>query len=181
MDWDVSDRDRVRGRYLYSRFSGIDTERSLFAGVFCNGSETTPIWSLSPNTIHFPPRLKTNSAPLIAETTTSDLLADFSFPDLDWFLRLCYFDDIGRPPTWTQPGAIRYGQVQDELQLSDSITGLLDRHTLKSGYDFRDMILSSFVCLIPERLLLVTYISERYLSDLSPDSLAIVFLAPTVL
>jgi len=24
MDWDVSDRDRVRGRYLYNRYSGID-------------------------------------------------------------------------------------------------------------------------------------------------------------
>ena len=38
MDWDISDRDRVRGRYLYSRYSGNRHQRSFFAGILCDRS-----------------------------------------------------------------------------------------------------------------------------------------------
>ncbi len=119
MDWDLSDRDRVRGRYLYSRFSGIDTSQRFAARVLCNCSRAIPIWFPYPNTIHFPPTTQNEFRTAYSRNDDRRSAPDSAFPGLDSFPTLA-FDDIG-----LQLGAnpvYPNGQVQDELQLSDSIT-----------------------------------------------------------
>ncbi len=174
MDWNVSDRDRVRGRYLYSRFSGIDTLGVSLPAFFAIIPSNTHLVSLS--------EYHTLSA-----TTQNEFRAAYSrnydrrsaptpaFPGLDSFPTLV-FDDIN-----LQLGAnyiYPSGEIQDELQLSDSITRTFHRHTLTAGYNFRDIILSTSFVSFPRGY--YDYLTlEQYLRDLVPDSGGLRFLGTT--
>ncbi|MEO8050959.1 MAG: TonB-dependent receptor, partial [Acidobacteriota bacterium] len=70
------------------------------------------------------------------------------------------------------------GQVQGELQLSDAITATRGRHTLKIGYDFRDIILSTSFVSYPRGYYWYSSL-ERYLQDLTPDDFGQRFLGTT--
>ena len=101
---------------------------------------------------------------------------DFTYPGLDSFPTLA-FDDIRGLQLGANP-ANPNGQIQDELQLSDTITATRGRHTLKIGYDFRDIILSTSFVSNPRGY--YDYLTlEHFLLDLSPDSFGLRFLGTT--
>ncbi len=174
MDWDLSDHDRVRGRYLYSRFSGIDTTSVSLPAFFAVVPSNTHLVSLS-------------EYHSLSATTQNEFRASYSrnynrrstpdltFPGLDSFPTLA-FDDIG-----LQLGANPAnpnGQIQDELQLSDTITATKGRHTLKIGYDFRDIILSTSFVSNPRGYYDYQTL-EQYLRDLTPNTSGNRFLGTT--
>jgi Carboxypeptidase regulatory-like domain/TonB dependent receptor len=174
IDWDLSDRDRVRGRYLYTKYSGIDTKNAELPAFFATVPDNTHLVSLS--------EYHTFSATTINEFRAAYSRNDqrrstpnLSFPGLDSFPTL-YFDDTGLQigPNWNYP----YGQVQDELQLSDSITRTVHRHTLTAGYDFRDIILSTSFVSYPRGFYEYSSL-QQYLLDLTPDSFGTRFLGTT--
>ena len=165
MDWAVSDRDRVRGRYLYSRFSGIDTSGAYLPAFFAKVPINTHLVSLSEYHT-FSATTQNEFRAAYSRNFDQRSAADVSFPGLTGFPAF-YFDDIGGLQFGPNPG-YPYGQVQDELQLSDSITRSFQRHTLKAGYDFRDVILSSSFVSYPNGYYWYSSL-DRYLSDLPPD------------
>ena len=165
MDWDVSDRDRVRGRYLYSKFSGIDTNQVYLPAFFAKVPDNTHLVSLSEYHT-FSAVTQNEFRAAYSRNYDQRSAADVSFPGLTGFPAF-YFDDIGGLQFGPNPG-YPYGQVQGELQLSDGITRTFQRHTLKAGYDFRDVILSSSFVSYPNGYYWYSSL-ERYLSDLTPD------------
>ena len=174
MDWDLSDRDRVRGRYLYSRFSGIDTSGVSLPAFFAMVPSNTHLVSLSEYHT-FSATTQNEFRAAYSRNYNRRSAPDFTYPGLDSFPTLV-FDDIA-----LQLGASKgnpNGQIQDELQLSDTITTTLGRHTLKIGYDFRDIILSTSFVSYPRGL--YDYQSlEQYLLDLTPASGGFRFLGTT--
>jgi hypothetical protein len=173
MDWDVNDRDRVRGRYLYTRYSGIDTNQVYLPAFFAKVPDNTHLVSLSEYHT-FSATTQNEFRAAYSRNDQQRSAANVTFPGLPGFPAL-YFDDIGGLQFGPNPG-YPYGQVQDELQLSDSITRTFQRHTLKAGYDFRDVILSSSFVSYPNGYYWYSSLA-RYLSDLTPDLFGQRFLA----
>ena len=166
MDWDVSDRDRVRGRYLYSKYSGIDTSQVDLPAFFAKVPINTHLVSLSEYHT-FSATTQNEFRAAYSRNYDQRSAADVTFPGLTGFPTL-YFNDIGGGLQVGPNPGYPYGQIQDELQLSDSITRTFQRHTLKAGYDFRDVILSSSFVSYPNGYYGYSSL-ERYLSDLTPD------------
>ncbi|HTM13080.1 MAG TPA: TonB-dependent receptor [Bryobacteraceae bacterium] len=166
IDWDVSDRDRVRGRYLYTRYSGIDTSQVYLPAFFAKVPDNTHLVSLSEYHT-FSATAQNEFRAAYSRNFDQRSAADVTFPGLTGFPTL-YFDDIGGGQFFGPNPGYPYGQVQDELQLSDSITKTFSRHTIKVGYDFRDVILSSSFVSYPNGYYWYSSL-ERYLSDLTPD------------
>lgn len=174
MDWDISDRDRVRGRYLYSRYSGIDTSGITLPEFFATVPSYTHLISLSEYHT-FSPVLQNELRAAFSRNDGRRRAGDFKFGNLDTFPTL-YFQDVG-----LQLGpdpSIPNGQIQDELQLSDSISKTFQRHTLKVGYDFRDIILSTSFVSNPRGYYGYQTL-QQYLLDLTPDSFGSRFLGTT--
>ena len=165
IDWDVSDRDRVRGRYLYTKYSGIDTSGVYLPAFFAKIPDNTHLVSLSEYHT-FSAVTQNEFRAAYSRNYDRRSAADVSFPGLAGFPAF-YFDDIAGLQFGPNPG-YPYSQVQGELQLSDSLTRTFQRHTLKAGYDFRDVILSSSFVSYPNGYYWYSSL-ERYLSDLTPD------------
>jgi hypothetical protein len=164
-DWDISERDRVRGRYIYNKYTGIDINAQL--PVF---------YTLIPDNRHLfsISEFHTFSSTLVNEFRASYNrknnnypVGDFKFPGLDQFPNL-QFDDLNLQvgPDSSTP----QGYIQGTLQGTNNITKTLSRHTIKAGYQFQDIIASnSFIQRARGDYDYSTV--DLYLRDLSPDSL----------
>ena len=167
MDWDVSDRDRVRGRYLYTRYSGIDTSQVYLPAFFANVPDNTHLVSLSEYHT-FSGATQNEFRAAYSRNYDQRSAADVTFPGLSGFPVL-NFNDLGSDGLQFGPNpGYPYGQIQDELQLSDSITKTFNRHTIRAGYDFRDVILATSFVSYPNGDYWYSSL-ERYLTDLTPD------------
>ncbi len=167
VDWEVSDRDRVRGRYLYSRFSGIDTSQVSIPAFFATVPDNTHLVSLS-EYHSFSGTLQNEFRAAYSRNNDQRSAANVTFPGLAGFPTL-YFGDLGDNGLQIGPNpGYPSGQIQDELQLSNSITKTFQRHTIKAGYDFRDVILPTSFVSYPNGDYWYSSL-ERYLTDLAPD------------
>jgi hypothetical protein len=163
-DWNISDRDKVRGRYIYSRFTGIDTNSVMLPEFFATVPVNTHLISLS-EYHSFSPDTLNELRLAYSRNNSRRTVGDISFPGLDSFPTL-YFADVGLllGPNPNFPS----GQIQGVLQASDTLTKTVGRHTIKAGYDFRDIILSTSFVSYPRGY--YGYASlEQYLLDLTPD------------
>lgn len=136
MDYNISQSDQIRGRYIYNSVVGLDT------------AATFPIFFLGqPNKFHlvtineyhtFSPTL-TNELRLgfnrFAQTFSS---GNFSFPGLDSFPNL-QFNDLGSLQVGPDPNAPQ-GAIQNTYQLSEALTWTKGAHTLKFGIEGRKLI-----------------------------------------
>jgi hypothetical protein len=136
MDYDLSTRDQIRGRYIYNSTVGIDN------------SPTLPVFfTPQPNKFHlvtineyhtFSPTL-TNEVRLgfnrFAQTFSA---GNFAFPGLDSFPNL-QFNDLGNLQVGPDPNAPQ-GAIQNTYQLADAITWTKSAHTLKFGIEGRKLI-----------------------------------------
>jgi hypothetical protein len=175
MDWDLSDRDRVRGRYLYSRFSGIDTSAVALPAFFAIVPSNTHLVSLS-EYHSFDATTQNEFRASYSRNYNRRSAPNLTYPGLDSFPTLS-FDDMVGLQLGANP-ANPNGQIQDELQLSDAITLTRGRHTLKFGYDFRDILLSTSFVSNPRGN--YDYLTlQQFLLDNSPDSFGLRFLGTT--
>jgi len=166
VDWDVSDRDRVRARYLYTRYAGIDASQVYLPSFFATVPDNTHLVSLSE--YHTFSSLTQNEfRAAYSRNDDQRSAANVTFPGLTGFPTL-YFDDLGPGLQFGPNPGYPYGEIQDELQLSDSITRTFQRHTLKAGYDFRDVILPTSFVSYPNGDYWYSSV-QQYLSDLTPD------------
>jgi hypothetical protein len=135
MDYNISTKDQIRGRYIYNSVVGIDTNATL--PVFF-----TP----TPNKYHliaineyhtFGPSL-TNEFRLGFNRHASNLPAgNFSFPGLDSFPNLIFVDtglQIGPDGNAPQSG------IQNTYSAAEALTWTKGAHTLKFGFEGRKLI-----------------------------------------
>lgn len=165
IDYDISTMDKVRGRYIYNRYTGIDTNAQL--PVFYTPiPDNRHLFSLS--------EFHTFNATTLNEFRVSYTrknnnfpVGDFKFPGLDQFPNLT-FDDLNLQvgPDSSTP----QGYIQGQLEATENFTKTFNRHTLKAGYQFMDVIASnSFVQRSRGDYDYSTV--DFYLRDISPDSL----------
>jgi carboxypeptidase family protein len=136
MDWDISTKDQIRGRYIYNSIIGIDTAANLpaFFLPFPNKFHLVTI-----NEYHtFTPTL-TNELRLgynrFAQTISS---GNFNFPGLDSFpnLQLNDLNQLQIGPDGNAP----QGSNQNTYQLAEALTWTKGKHTVKFGIEGRKLI-----------------------------------------
>ena len=164
-DWDASANDRLRVRYLYSKISSIDTSSATLPTFFVMAPDNTHLVSLSEYHSFSPSTLNElrlgYSLNNSRETASSD-----KFPGLTAFPELYFYDLNGLVfgPSATVPN----GTLQGEFQASDMITRTIGKHSLKAGYDFRDIIQTTNFVSYASGLYEYSSVG-RFLQDLSPD------------
>lgn len=137
MDYDISSKDQIRGRYIYNSAVGIDNTANLPAFFL---PQPNKFHLVTINEYHtFSPTL-TNEARLgfnrYANTTLGS--GNFTFPGLDSFPNLV-LNDLGflqLGPDSSAPS----GTIVNTYQLSDAITWTKNAHTLKFGIEGRKYI-----------------------------------------
>jgi hypothetical protein len=137
IDGNISNKDQVRGRYIYDKSVGIDFNAAL--PVFY---QPNPVLnhSVSVSEFHnFNPTLE-NELRLAYRRNNGNISAgNFQFPGLDAFPNVS-FDDLGLQlgPDPNTPS----GQIANSSSLQDNITKTWGRHTFKAGYSIVDTILT---------------------------------------
>jgi len=130
VDYDISDKDSIRGRFVLNRTGEIDTAASLPA--FFETEPTNAYLATFSEYHNF-------SATLINEFRLGynkygniDPSGNFNFPGLDQFPNLVFYDlgvQLGPDPNSPQYG------YQDTYQATDNLTWNKGAHTIKVGFD----------------------------------------------
>ncbi len=175
IDWDASDKDRLRGRYVYSGFSGIDTASATLPLFFVTRPSDTHLVSLS-EYHSFSPTTQNELRIGYSHGDTRETATSLKFPGLSAFPTIIV-EDLGGITVGPSP-IVPNGTLQDEFQASDMITRLIGKHALKAGYDFHDIIqTTSFVSYAGGEYVYSTL--GTYLQDSSPDLFGERFLGTT--
>lgn len=172
IDWDINDKDRVRGRYVYNGFSGIDTSSATLPTFFVTRPSDTHLVSLS-EYHSFSPATQNELRVSYSRNNSQETASNVKLPGLQAFPEF-YFEDLGL--TFGPSATVPNGTIQGELQASDMITRLVGKHALQAGYNFGDIIqTTSFVSYAQG---LYEYSSVGlFLQDVSPNLLAERFLS----
>jgi hypothetical protein len=170
LDFNQSERDQWRGRYVGNRIDLID---------FGNGATNLPVFFLnrpirtsliSISNFHtFSPTI-TNELRLAYNRYTSVTSAgDFKYPGLDVFPNILIAQDLNLQigPNPNAPQAT----IQNTYQLSENLSMFKGKHELKFGFDYRNLIAeSTFIQRIRGDYDYNTL--DRFVRDLTPDALA---------
>jgi Carboxypeptidase regulatory-like domain len=167
IDYDISSKDQLRGRYVYNRTVGIDTAATLPAFYL-----PTPFkfHLLTVNEYHtFNPNTQNEFRLGYNRYFNTTPAGNFSYPGLDVFpnitLNSLNFNNIG--PDGNAPQFT----IQNTYQLSDSISWTHNKHTVKVGIEGRKLISpQSFTQRARGDYEYNTL--GQFLDDLSPDALA---------
>jgi Carboxypeptidase regulatory-like domain/TonB dependent receptor len=139
IDWNISQSDQVRGRFIYANTTGLDSNANL--PVFFQ-SQPTVNHSGSISEFHnFSPTMENEIRISFSRNNASVGAGNFQFPGLAAFPNLS-FDDLGLQlgPDPNTPS----GSIENKFQIQENITKTWGRHTFKAGYNFLDVILSGF-------------------------------------
>jgi Carboxypeptidase regulatory-like domain/TonB dependent receptor len=136
MDYDLSSKDQIRGRYIYNSTVGIDNNPTLPA-----------FFTPQPNKFHL---VTINEYHTFSPTLTNEVrlgfnrfaqtfdAGNFAFPGLDSFPNL-QFNDLGQLQVGPDPNAPQ-GAIQNTYQLAEAMTWTKNAHTLKFGIEGRKLI-----------------------------------------
>ncbi len=136
MDWAISPKDSFRGRYIYNRWTGIDTAAYLPA-FFQPLPQRFQLVALS-EFHNFTPNL-INEARLGFNRFYQDYTSgSFAFPGVDSFPNLTMWDmaGINIGPDGNAPQST----IQNMYQVTDNVSWVKGRHTWKFGFDGRKFI-----------------------------------------
>ncbi|HEV2402383.1 MAG TPA: carboxypeptidase regulatory-like domain-containing protein [Candidatus Sulfotelmatobacter sp.] len=139
MDWDVSDKDQVRGRYIYNEIKTIDTSALLpvFYTPFLQPYHLVTLaefHSFTPN-IGNEFRVGFNRT---GQNYTVPGGALGKFQNLDAFPNLT-IDDLGSINVGPDPNAPQYA-IENTYQLEDNFSWVYKNHNFKFGVDLRKQI-----------------------------------------
>jgi hypothetical protein len=162
-DYNISDKDQLRGRYIYNRLAQIDTVAQL-AAFYTFNNNVYHVASLA-EYHNFTPSV-TNEFRLGYNRMNQPVSAgNFSFPGLDAFPNLTFNDlglDIG--PNDNAPQT----DIQNTYQLQDNFTWVKGKHTLQFGFDGKRFISPSTFTQRSRGDYVYTSL-ELYLRDITPD------------
>lgn len=138
MDYTISDRDQLRGRFVSNRDAIIDTAAEL-PEFYSNRLTTSNLFSLSE--FHtFSPSLLNELRLAYSRFDDNTPVPSIGYPGLDAFPNIVLYDvgvQIGPDPNAPQ------ATTQNNYQLSDNLSWIKGRHVLKFGVDARDLIAST--------------------------------------
>ncbi len=163
IDYNLSDKDQIRGRWIYNKSSGI------VAGYVPAFNVISPndnyMYNLSE--FHsFSPTLQNEFRVSFSRNVNSLPLAPEKFPGLDAFPELTIDELNGLTFGPTNPS----GSTQNLFQVQDNVTKVLGRNTIKFGGNFIDMISTNyFIQRVTGNYEYSTL--GLYLTDVEPDVL----------
>lgn len=164
IDYNISDKDQLRGRYVYNKTTGIDVFAAL--PVFY-GPEPILNNMVSLSEFHnFSPTMENELRVSYTRHNQQIPPGNESFPGLSVFPNLT-IDELGSLQIGPDPNSPS-GDIQNLFQTQESVTKTWGRHTFKAGYDFSDLVLSSYF--VQRVRGDYEYSSlQQFLTDLSPD------------
>ncbi|HUJ23365.1 MAG TPA: carboxypeptidase regulatory-like domain-containing protein [Bryobacteraceae bacterium] len=165
IDYNMSEKDQLRGRWIYNRITGIDAFPVLPAFYVSQPNNT---YSYSLSEFHtFTPTFQNEFRAAFSRNVSLVPAAPQTFPGMK------IFPDIDVDPLNLQIGGGSTepsGSVQNLLELQDNVTKVMGRHTIKFGYSFTDVILTNyFIQRVRGEYEYSTL--QQYLYDLTPDVL----------
>lgn len=139
MDWNISDKDQVRGRYIYSKNSQIDVSGQI-----------PTFWTLLPQRFHvftfsefhnFSPNLTNEVRVGFNRFTQTFTDGGFSYPGLDSFPNLIVgFGEVNAgPQIGPDPNAPQFA-VQNFYQFNDNVSWIKGSHNFKFGFQYGEYI-----------------------------------------
>jgi len=165
LDYNISNADQLRGRWIYNRITGIDAFPVLPAFFVSQPNNT---YMLSVSEFHtFSPTWQNEFRAAFSRNFTLTPISSQTFPGFKAFPDID-LDDLNLQigPGQTEPS----GSIQNVFEAQNNMTKVLGRHTLKFGYSFSDVILTNFFI---QRVRGEYEYSnlQQYLYDLTPDVL----------
>ena len=164
IDYNRSDRNQWRGRYIDNKSSIIDATANL--PVFFL-SRPIRRMSIAISEFHiFSPIVANEFRSAFNRYNDNVSADDFRYPGLDVFPNIQIQQDLNLQlgPDPAAPQA----RIQDTYQLSDNVTWFKGRHDLKFGVDGRNLIYeSTFISNVRGNYNYTTL--DRFLRDLTPD------------
>ena len=163
LDYNVSEKDQIRGRWIYNKSEGLQLPASLPA---FNVNSPNNNYLLSVSEFHnFTPTLQNEFRSSFSRNVNYLGLPNIKFPGLDVF-PVITIDNLGATMGPVGP----QGSIQNLFQAQDNLSKVLGRHTIKVGYHFTDVILTNYF--IQRVLGNYEYSTmQQYLFDLTPDVL----------
>jgi hypothetical protein len=139
IDANISNKDQLRGRYIYDKSVGIDPLANL--PVFFQPNPVVNNSGSISEFHNFSPTLENELRIAYRRNNANTSAGNFQFPGLDAFPNIS-FDDLGLQlgPDPNTPT----GSISNSSSLQDNITKTWGRHTFKAGYSIVDTILSGF-------------------------------------
>ncbi len=138
-DWTISNKDQFRARYIYDKNSEIDNMASL--PVFY-AAETLFNNILSLSEFHnFSATMENEIRISYSRRNQQDPAGNVTYPGLNLFPNIGVDElqlQLGPDPNAPQGG------IQNSFQIQENVTKTMGRHTFKAGYNFSDIILSSY-------------------------------------
>lgn len=136
MDWDISGKDQVRGRYIYNKQIAIDTAAAL--PVFYTNLRT-PLHLVTLAEFHtFSPSIGNEFRVGFNRSAADTPVPNVKFQNLDAFPNLT-IDELGGINVGPDPNGPQYA-TQNTYQLTDNLSWVKGNHTLKFGVDLRKQI-----------------------------------------
>ncbi len=137
IDYNISNKDQIRGRYVYDKSSGIDPNANLPVFFEPNPDANK---SVSVSEFHtFSPTLMNEFRIAYRRNNSETSAGNFQFPGLDAFPNITFDDlqlQVGPDPNTPT------GQIANASSIQENLTKTWGRHTFKGGYDIIDTILT---------------------------------------
>jgi len=136
MDYNISDKDQVRGRFIYNKNDSLD-----------NFANLPTFWTTLPQRYYlataswfhtFTPNVTNELRLAYNRFSQYYVVPDLKFPGLDAFPNLT-LDDLGGINIGPDANAPQYS-IQNTYQLVENLIWTKGKHTLKVGYDGRNVI-----------------------------------------
>lgn len=162
-DYNLSERDQIRARYVNNRQDAIDTTANL--PFFFSPVNLRRHFATLSEFHTFSPAITNELRGAYLRNVDGRPIQNVSFPGLDAFPNL-NFNDLGLNigPNSNYPQSSR----SNTFELIDNLTWTKGRHTLKFGYDGRKLNISSFF--VQRQRGDYQYSTlERYLNDITPE------------
>jgi len=135
IDYNMSGKDSLRGRFILNRNGSIDTNASL--PVFFTTTPNNNYLVTFSEYHNFSPTLINEFRFGYNRNSNQDPSGNFKFPGLDQFPNLIFYDlGVQLGP---DPNAPQYG-YQNTYQLTDNATWTKGPHTIKVGYDGQRLV-----------------------------------------
>ncbi len=166
IDYNISDKDQLRGRWIYNKQLSIDATANIPA-FDANAPNNSYLYSISE--FHsFSPTLQNEFRGSFSRNVNAISASGYTFPGLDAFPNLT-IDDLGSLQIGPDPNTPT-GNIQNLFQLSDNVTKVIGRNTIKFGGNFTDVITTNYFIQRVRGDYEYSTLSN-YLLDLSPDIL----------